>query len=269
MELQPLSVSEPLGTVPFAAVRISGADATRYLQGQVTQDLSRIPEGSGSLSILPTVEGKLLTTLYLIHAGPGSWRALLPTPHLEQALDRLKRFKLRVSVEFSVEWEVSAPDPASDPSPWWPLGPGMAPAAEAVNLERFTYARLERGAFYLPSDAGPGLLSHAVPGLVPAAVSFTKGCYVGQELINRTDSRGAPPPEVLRIADLKPIADAPSVALGPEPLLCRGEEAGTVTALAAGPGFSVAALRIKRRFASEPYFEFATGAGLAAASVRR
>ena len=35
-------------------------------------------------------------------------------------------------------------------------------------------------------------------GLVAIAVSFTKGCYVGQELVERIDSRGASTPRVLR-----------------------------------------------------------------------
>ncbi len=271
MELKPIAAPKRNSAVPVAALQITGADATRYLQGQITQDLTRVAEGEGTLSALPTVEGKLLTIVYLSHASPDSWIAFIPTPHLEAAIDRLKRFRLRVKVDFAVAWETSDSKHSTAISPWWPLGPGLVASDELVDLESFTCSRLERGSFYLPTDGNSHLLVHAIPGLVPAAVSFTKGCYVGQELINRTDSRKAPPPELLQIADIDIDIDidTPASAIGPEPLLLHGEDAGVVTAIAVGPGFAVAALRIKRRFAAENHFEFTVGAKLAVASVRR
>ena len=42
----------------------------------------------------------------------------------------------------------------------------------------------------------------AVTGVVPLSVNFTKGCYPGQELVERMDSRGADAPKTLRILDV-------------------------------------------------------------------
>ena len=50
----------------------------------------------------------------------------------------------------------------------------------------------------------PGETIPAVTGVVPVAVNFTKGCYPGQELVERMDSRGADAPKSLRIVEVEP-----------------------------------------------------------------
>ena len=53
------------------------------------------------------------------------------------------------------------------------------------------------GAEIIPGDTLP-----AETGVTAVAVSFTKGCYPGQELVERMDSRGAVAPRSLRVVDL-------------------------------------------------------------------
>ena len=48
----------------------------------------------------------------------------------------------------------------------------------------------------------PGATIPAVTGVVPLSVNFTKGCYPGQELVERMDSRGADAPKTLRILEV-------------------------------------------------------------------
>jgi folate-binding Fe-S cluster repair protein YgfZ len=62
---------------------------------------------------------------------------------------------------------------------------------------------------------------------VPIAVSFTKGCYPGQELVERMDSRGATAPFVLR--DIDDSGYAPG-----DPYIVDGVEVGRVTSVAGG-----------------------------------
>ena len=45
----------------------------------------------------------------------------------------------------------------------------------------------------------PGETIPAVTGVTGVAVNFTKGCYPGQELVERMDSRGAEAPSSLRV----------------------------------------------------------------------
>ena len=53
----------------------------------------------------------------------------------------------------------------------------------------------------------------AETGIVGVAVSFSKGCYPGQELVERMDSRGAAAPRSLRVVDL----DASGSVVGFDP----------------------------------------------------
>ena len=48
----------------------------------------------------------------------------------------------------------------------------------------------------------PGETIPAVTGVLESAVNFTKGCYPGQELVERMDSRGADAPKSLRVVEV-------------------------------------------------------------------
>jgi hypothetical protein len=64
-------------------------------------------------------------------------------------------------------------------------------------------------------------------GLSRVAVSYTKGCYPGQELVERMDSRGAEAPKALR------RVPAPAGAVPGDPVMVDGVEVGTYTSVAA------------------------------------
>jgi hypothetical protein len=73
----------------------------------------------------------------------------------------------------------------------------------------------------------PGETIPAVTGVVPLSVDFTKGCYPGQELVERMDSRGADAPRSLRILE---VVDA--AATGAPILDADGNEVGVLTSIA-------------------------------------
>ena len=71
-------------------------------------------------------------------------------------------------------------------------------------------ARIEAGTPYFRIDFGPNNLPHE-SGLLDSRVSFTKGCYPGQEVVARLQHLGKPKQKLvgLRIeSDLLPVADA-------------------------------------------------------------
>ena len=75
----------------------------------------------------------------------------------------------------------------------------------------------------------PGETIPAETGVTAVAVNFTKGCYPGQELVERMDSRGATPPRQLRVLDV-----GPGVAVG-DPILDAVRRRGRhLTSVAAG-----------------------------------
>ena len=81
--------------------------------------------------------------------------------------------------------------------------------------------------------------------VVPWTVSFTKGCFTGQELVARMDSRGSTAPRYLRLLILEHRADL----AGGDPITSAdGADIGTVTSAAwdAATGTTVALGYIKR-----------------------
>src|SRR4029079_16799682 len=86
---------------------------------------------------------------------------------------------------------------------------------------------------------GAEITDQTIPGelgaVVIAAVSFTKGCYPGQELVERMDSRGASAPRQLRrlaSADGSPLASGAAVTVD-------GRDVGRVTSAAGGAALAL------------------------------
>lgn len=77
------------------------------------------------------------------------------------------------------------------------------------------------------SEIQPGETIPAATGIVSRAVSFTKGCYPGQELVERMDSRGSSAPKSLRVipvAELGPVQPGDAISLA-------GSEVGVATSV--------------------------------------
>ena len=85
----------------------------------------------------------------------------------------------------------------------------------------------------IPAEAGQWLID--------ASVSFTKGCYTGQELVARVDSRGSNTPRRLRLLRAAE-QDAAALVTGAA-LVLDGAEVGTVTSAAAGSPVALAYLK--------------------------
>jgi folate-binding protein YgfZ len=114
-------------------------------------------------------------------------------------------------------FDVLGPDPAA------PVG------VRAGTIEEYEALRIECG---VPA-MGRELTERTIPaeagaGLIERSVSFTKGCYTGQELVARIDSRGGNVPRHLRGL----ILDGDSVPATGTPLLIEGAEVGVVTSAA-------------------------------------
>jgi folate-binding protein YgfZ len=204
------------------AVVVSGADAVAFLQGLLSQDLELAP-GSITRSFLLSPQGKLAALLWVLR---GEEEVILVTDGVsgDQLVADLNRFRIRVDAVIRVEdspvLELWGPASTgvleSIASPvdegWKRTGWGWIARLPMGGLDRYLLAGqteeklLENGAVRCGSlaatavriEAGEPMMGRDVDtktipqetGLVPEAVSFTKGCYLGQELVARIDSRG-------------------------------------------------------------------------------
>jgi len=217
------ALREGAGTLEVGrdVVRVSGPDAESYLQGQTSQDITGLAPGASAWALVLQPQGKLDVFVRVSRTG-GDGFLLDSDAGMGAALTaRLTRFKLRTKVDIEpLDWRAVAvrgpragPVPASTgddltvavPFAWNGLsgydllGPNPAPPVDATVVEASAYeaVRVEAG---FPVH-GRELDERTIPaeaGLVEASVSFTKGCYTGQELVARIDSRGSNVPRHLR-----------------------------------------------------------------------
>ena len=190
--------------------RLSGPDRVRYLNGQVTQDVAEIRENETRLAAVCTAKGRMEGAVWI--AAHGDTFYLDADPALRESLGpRLEKYLIADDAVFepiSEEWTLSHVFGAEAPAPpeggfvvrharfgpaghdVWTAGPGVAVAGESVpdvvvETIRLEYAIPRWGAELtpqtLPPEAGPAMVE---------AISYTKGCYVGQETIARLKSIG-------------------------------------------------------------------------------
>ena len=123
-----------------------------------------------------------------------------------------------------------------------------------VGWYAFNMARIEAGTPICNIDFGPGSLPHETT-LVPGHVSFTKGCYPGQEIVARMEHLGQPS-QMLRGLQLQgdalPVSGSQVMAIDPDGAM--GQPIGVVTSSALAPmlGATPVAMAMLRTKKSEP-----------------
>lgn len=222
-------------------VSVSGEEATSYLQGQLSQDVEALEVDASTWSFILQPQGKVDAWFRVTRVDDDSYLLDVDAGFGEVLLARLKRFKLRTKADLTLEtWPFhgflgAAPDAAAAPIMAASadglgvdvVGPDLAaPQVEVVDHEAYEKRRILAA---IPA-MGRELDDSTIPaesGMVERSVSFTKGCYTGQELVARVDSRGNNTPRRLRIVS----------GAGPVPesrdLVLNGAQAGVVTSAVA------------------------------------
>ncbi len=180
---------------------VSGPDALTYLHGQLSQDIRDLRVGDRCWTFVLQPTGKIDVLALLTRTGDDSFELRTDPGHGETLLARIDRFKIRVAADTGLR-----------PSP----GPVSA------ELER---DRVERGWPKMGAEIVTGETIPAETGVTPFAVDFRKGCYPGQELVERMDSRGAAAPRSLRRFTVSEEA-APG-----DPVVVDGAEVGVLTSV--------------------------------------
>ena len=195
-------------------VWVEGPGAAGFLQGILSQDVEAMATGDVRRSFLLAPQGKLEALLWLFKDSErvgiivdAGWGALVA--------ERLNRYRIRVKAEVREEdrpvWSLWGPraGEVADVGEHWADRDGVVrvpfptrgvgrvlvigdldvsgvPQAGELAM---TAVRVESGEPVMGRDVDESTIPQET-GLVPDAVSFTKGCYLGQELVARIDTRG-------------------------------------------------------------------------------
>jgi tRNA-modifying protein YgfZ len=168
---------------PRAFVRVAGPDAEDYLQRMVSNDVAALEVGSSCEALLLTAKARVIAPLVVLRRADGDF--LLSTePELgERVRAELTRFRFAAKAEIEPEEHES----------WLVLGGGEVvderPDGEEVDEEAFERWRVEAGVPRWGREIDETILP-AEAGLTETHVSFTKGCFPGQEPIARQRYRG-------------------------------------------------------------------------------
>lgn len=269
------------GTLVAAATRdvviVDGPEAASYLHGQVSQNIEGLAVGASGWTFLLEPTGRITAWARVTRASDEAFWFDVDTGAGAAMLARLERFKLRTKATFTLVADctsvavrgATAPSVAelatalageqSDTAAvviadlGWPTSKG----ADIIGLDAATVAnllgcelgdpsvveleRIEAGRPAMGREFGEKTIP-AETGVVNRSADFTKGCYVGQELVARVDSRGSNTPRTVYPGSM-PGAQVPEY--GAEVTL-DGAVVGFVTSASAREDGVAALVSVKR-----------------------
>jgi folate-binding protein YgfZ len=253
-----------------SVISVTGDDAHEWLQGQLTNDCADKASGDSVYGFILTLKGRVLADAWAFFHDDGVWLDV-PARQAEAVIERLDKYIIMEDVDLELSAELrwmTAQGPRADEvvekTSWAAdrLGVGgrqwLVPASELNDeLERAGRAAKQRDGGWVSLDAWE--FAHVVwgrplfgrdfgeftypqeTGLTKAAVSFTKGCYIGQETVVMLENRGKAPKVLWRWSI--DAADAP----GPKtPIERDGQHVGEITS-AVVTGDGVVALGFLKR----------------------
>ncbi|HEY5666270.1 MAG TPA: hypothetical protein VIV64_06065 [Gammaproteobacteria bacterium] len=249
----------------LALINVSGADARQFLHAQTTQNIADLPPDEARLAAWLTPKGRVLALFDVVPDGESFW-LMTAADNAGWLVERMRLFVLRSDVVLEVAAESAVWSVWGDVTAWLAtrdidLDPGFvarqadslwlrsgeqlvhvivhgdAPAglfaaAQAESAEHAAAVEIAAGRPALPA----ALRDRYVPQMLDLdrldAISFSKGCYPGQEIVARTHNLGQVKRRLARFG----IEDGARPLPGAEIVDESGQATGEVVRTAPGTG---------------------------------
>lgn len=210
----------------LAVITLTGTDATSFLQSQLTQDINVLGPDKAAVAGYCTARGRLLASMIVVQKGSDQSDGWLLLTKADAALSfgqRLRMFVLRAKVDVTVSetivvgvrskqaaqpYTVERHDnqiwisaPVRDHAPyarWWLLDNqgGSAQALDdaaqtsAADIQSWQADDISAGLPWVQAATQEAFIPQTINMDLINGVSFTKGCYPGQEVVARSHYRG-------------------------------------------------------------------------------
>ncbi len=146
----------------LSVLAVTGNDAATFLQGQTTCNINEVVERKSQIGAFCNPKGKVVAIFLITKITNGFW-LILPKSMLQIVQTHLEHYKLRAKIEFA--------------------------EVENAPITQFLKPTTIRTPWILPETS-----EHFIPQALKldeiGGVSFTKGCYTGQEIVTRTHYLG-------------------------------------------------------------------------------
>ena len=251
----------------LAVLRLTGEDTASFLQGQLTNDVTKVTADTLLTAGWCSPRGRLLTVFRLVKSG-NDFLLVVPADDIEAVMKRLRMYVRRSRVKVALDTSLKAVGVVGKPTaPCFTQTSGTDAALNALGLPA------GRALVLVPADEAPE--EDAVESLYWAAsaaagdvfvfrpvkdqfvpqginleltggVSFTKGCYTGQEIVSRVEHIGKTPRRaaLYRADKCLPAGTVVQTA--------AGEEAGTVVYGGTAPQGAAMLVQIANDTVGEP-----------------
>ena len=168
---------------PRAFVRVAGPDACDYLQRMVSNDVEALAVGHACDALLLTPKARVIAPLRVFRRGAEDFLVSTEPVLGERVRNELLRSRFAAKAEIEPEqhdaWLVLGGEEVLD----------ARPEGEEIDEDAFERWRIEAGVPRWGREIDDRVLP-AEAGLTKTHVSFSKGCYPGQEPIARQHYRG-------------------------------------------------------------------------------
>lgn len=220
----------------YRLIEIVGVDAEKYLQGQLTCDVAKLAIGGQTLTAHCDPKGKMSALFRLFRAGEQQFFAIVLRDLLPEALIQLKKYAVFSKVAFNECENVLFGTTSGDiiakirnqptaciieGEPQRAIFWGTAPDQSDGDSQLWHLLDIQQGIPLLFKPNQFELIPQVVNlQCLEQAISFTKGCYIGQETVARAKYRGMNKRAMFTLvgntnnADLPPIGESLELQMG-------------------------------------------------------
>ena len=189
-----------MGRRPRGFVGVTGPDATAYLQRMLSNDVEALAPGGSCEALLLTSKGRVIAPMTVWRRGVDDYLLLTEPDLAERLRDELRRSRFAAKAEIEIEDHASVLVLGREAPPGsvanrefgqaaYELVDGTPPESAEVEDDELERLRIRARTPRFGRELDERVLP-AEAGLDERAISFTKGCYPGQEPVARLHYRG-------------------------------------------------------------------------------
>lgn len=212
-------------------LRFAGPDTVKFLQGQLSQDVTRVSPARPLLAGYHTPQGRAIALLRLVPTDDGGLFALLPRELVTTVRERLRKYVLRAKVTIDDVTETFAVLGVQDATGRTLRVVRTSETSEAsIDRETWRAADIADGVPQVYVENSEAFVAQMLNLDVLDGIAFDKGCYTGQEIIARAHYRGRVKRRMQRFRTIAAVGHA-ALARGHEGRFADGRSFRVVDAV--------------------------------------